>query len=141
MTAALPELTEFRLEFPGNGLAHIVFDAPGRTMNVFSEAAIVEIGRIARWLEEADVKGALIRSGKTSGFCAGADLPEIWAAYDMIMATPKPRRFRTAYDHFFRLSLGAARARNLRQAGRVGDRGSRRSAAAANSRWLRIIAF
>ena len=74
-------------------------------MNVFSEAAIVEIGLIARWLEEADVRGALIRSGKTTGFCAGANLPEIWAAYDMIMATPKPRRFRAAYDHFFRLSL------------------------------------
>jgi 3-hydroxyacyl-CoA dehydrogenase/enoyl-CoA hydratase/3-hydroxybutyryl-CoA epimerase len=106
MTAALPGLSQFRLEFPGNGLAHVVFDAPGRSMNVFSEAAIVEIGRIARWLEEADVKGALIRSGKTSGFCAGADLPEIWAAYDTIMATPKPRRFRSAYEHFFRLSLG-----------------------------------
>jgi 3-hydroxyacyl-CoA dehydrogenase / enoyl-CoA hydratase / 3-hydroxybutyryl-CoA epimerase len=105
MTAALPDLSEFRLEFPGNGLVHIVFDAPGRTMNVFSEAAIVEIGRIARWLEDADVRGALIRSGKPSGFCAGANLPEIWAAYDMIMATPKPRRFRAAYDHFFRLSL------------------------------------
>src|SRR5271156_4239444 len=105
MTVALPELTEFRLEFPGNGLVHIVFDAPGRTMNVFSETAIVEIGRIARWLEDADVRGALIRSGKMTGFCAGANLPEIWAAYDKIMSTPKPRRFRAAYDHFFRLSL------------------------------------
>jgi 3-hydroxyacyl-CoA dehydrogenase/enoyl-CoA hydratase/3-hydroxybutyryl-CoA epimerase len=102
---ALPELSEFRLEFPGNGLAHIVFDPPGRTMNVFSEAAIAEIGLIARWLEDADVRGALIRSGKTTGFCAGANLPEIWAAYDMITATPRPRRFRAAYDHFFRLSL------------------------------------
>jgi 3-hydroxyacyl-CoA dehydrogenase/enoyl-CoA hydratase/3-hydroxybutyryl-CoA epimerase len=101
-----PTLSEFRIEFPGNGLAHIVFDAPGRSMNVFSEAAIVDVGRIARWLEEADVKGALIRSGKPSGFCAGADLPEIWAAYDTILATPKPRRFVAAYDHFFR--LGAA---------------------------------
>jgi 3-hydroxyacyl-CoA dehydrogenase / enoyl-CoA hydratase / 3-hydroxybutyryl-CoA epimerase len=105
MTAPLPDLSEFRLEFSGNRLVHIVFDAPGRTMNVFSEAAIVEIGRIARWLEEADVRGALIRSGKETGFCAGANLPEIWAAYDTIMATPKPRRFRAAYDHFFRLSL------------------------------------
>ena len=105
MNAPPADLKEFRVEFPGNGLAHIVFDAPGRTMNVFSEAAIVEIGLIARWLEEADVRGALIRSGKTTGFCAGANLPEIWAAYDMIMATPKPRRFRAAYDHFFRLSL------------------------------------
>lgn len=105
MTAPFPALSEFRLEFPGNGLVHVVFDAPGRTMNVFSEAAIVEIGLIARWLAESDVKGALIRSGKTTGFCAGANLPEIWAAYDMIMATPEHRRFTTAYDHFFRLSL------------------------------------
>lgn len=106
MTAITPDdLTEFRVELPGNGLAHIVFDAPGRSMNVFSEAAIVEIGRIARWLEDADVRGAVIRSGKATGFCAGANLPEIWAAYDMIVATPKPRRFRAAYDHFFRLSL------------------------------------
>jgi 3-hydroxyacyl-CoA dehydrogenase/enoyl-CoA hydratase/3-hydroxybutyryl-CoA epimerase len=75
-------------------------------MNVFSDAAIVEIGLIARWLSEADVRGGLIYSGKATGFCAGADLPEIWAAYDMIMATPKPQRFTAAYDHFFRLSLG-----------------------------------
>ena len=105
MTIPTPQLSEFRLERKDNGLVHVVFDAPGRTMNVFSEAAIVEIGRIARWLEEADVRGAVIRSGKASGFCAGANLPEIWAAYDMIVATPEPRRFRTAYDHFFRLSL------------------------------------
>ena len=105
MTAPPSDLKEFRIEFPGNGLAHIVFDAPGRAMNVFSEAAIVEIGGIARWLEDADIRGVLIRSGKTTGFCAGANLPEIWAAYDTIMATPKPRRFRAAYDHFFRLSL------------------------------------
>ena len=101
----IPPLSEFRIEFPGNGLAHIVFDAPGRSMNVFSEAAIVDIGRIADWLEEADVRGALIRSGKPSGFCAGADLPEIWAAFDTIAAAPQRRRFRAAYDHFFRLSL------------------------------------
>lgn len=105
MTIPAPQLSEFRLERKDNGLVHVVFDAPGRAMNVFSELAIVEIGRIARWLEEADVRGAVIRSGKASGFCAGANLPEIWAAYDMIVATPEPRRFRTAYDHFFRLSL------------------------------------
>src|SRR5271155_1350479 len=105
MTIPTPQLSEFRLERKDNGLVHVVFDAPGRTMNVFSEAAIVEIGRIARWLEEADVRGAVIRSGKASGFCAGANLPGIWAAYDMIVETPEPRRFRTTYDHFFRLSL------------------------------------
>ena len=105
MVSPLPQLSEFRLERKDNRLVHVVFDAPGRTMNVFSEAAIVEIGLIARWLEEADVRGAVICSGKASGFCAGANLPEIWAAYDMILATPELHRFRTAYDHFFHLSL------------------------------------
>jgi 3-hydroxyacyl-CoA dehydrogenase/enoyl-CoA hydratase/3-hydroxybutyryl-CoA epimerase len=106
MTPSLPKLEQFRLELKENGLVHLVFDAPRRSMNVFSDAAIVEIGLFASWLAEADVRGALIRSGKESGFCAGANLPEIWAAYDMVTATPKYRRFNAAYDHFFRLSLG-----------------------------------
>ena len=105
MKSPPPSLSQFRIEFPGNGLAHIVFDAPGQSMNTFSEAAIVDIGRIARWLEDADVRGAVIRSGKTTAFCAGANLPEIWAALDNVMATPKPRRFAAAYDHFFRLGF------------------------------------
>ena len=101
MTEPLPDLSEFRLEFRDNGLVHIVFDAPGRSMNVFSNAAIADIGAIARWLAEANVRGALIRSGKESGFCAGADLPEIWAGYEMVTATAPTRRFNIAFDHFF----------------------------------------
>jgi 3-hydroxyacyl-CoA dehydrogenase / enoyl-CoA hydratase / 3-hydroxybutyryl-CoA epimerase len=104
MTQSPPKLEQFRIELKDNGLVHLVFDAPGRTMNVFSDAAIVEVGLFAHWLAEADVRGALIRSGKESGFCVGANLPEIWAAYDMVTSTPKYRRFGAAYDHFFRLS-------------------------------------
>lgn len=105
MTRTPPQLSQFRLEFRDNGLVHFVFDAPGRTMNVFSEAAIVELGAFARWLAESDVSGVVVRSGKDSGFCAGADLAELGVAYDMIMAAPPHARFNTAYDHFFRLSL------------------------------------
>lgn len=101
-----PKLEQFRVELRDNGLVHLVFDAPGLTMNVFSDAAIVEIGIFANWLAESDARGALIRSGKESGFCAGANLPEIWASYDMVAATPRHRRYAVAYDHFFRLSRG-----------------------------------
>ena len=100
---AVPTLTQFRLEFPGNGLVHLVFDCPGRTMNVFSNAAIEELGEFATWLPEADVRGVLIRSGKANAFCAGADLVELGFAYDMIMAAPRRARFDLAFDHFFRL--------------------------------------
>jgi len=105
MTPTLPQLSQFRLETKDNGLVHFVFDAPGRTMNVFSEAAIVELGAFARWLAESNVRGVVVRSGKDNGFCAGADLTELGVAYDMIMGAPPHARFNTAYDHFFRLSL------------------------------------
>ncbi|WP_246775320.1 enoyl-CoA hydratase-related protein [Bradyrhizobium diazoefficiens] len=74
-------------------------------MNVFSETAIVELAAFARWLAQSDVRGVLVRSGKSSAFCAGADLAELGVAYDMIMAKPAHARFNVAYDHFFRLSL------------------------------------
>src|SRR4030088_1711885 len=105
MTHPLPKLDQFRLEIKDNGLVHLIFDAPGRTMNVFSEAAIVELGAFARWLAASDVRGAVIRSGKDSAFCAGADLGELGLAYEMIMKTPTTARFNAAFDHFFRLSL------------------------------------
>lgn len=105
----VPELTQFHLDFPGNGLVHLVFDCPGRTMNVLSNAAIEELDLFSRWLPDADIKGVLIRSGKDNGFCVGADLAELGAAYDMIMAAPQHARFNLAFDHFFRLSSAIRR--------------------------------
>jgi len=85
------------------GVAHLVFDATGRSMNVFSNAAIHELGRFAAWLETADVAGVVVRSAKNA-FCAGADLAELGVAYDMIMAAPKANRAQVAIDHFSPLS-------------------------------------
>jgi 3-hydroxyacyl-CoA dehydrogenase/enoyl-CoA hydratase/3-hydroxybutyryl-CoA epimerase len=100
----LPKLIQFRLEPAASGVVHLVFDCPGRTMNVFSEAAIVELGAVAEWLAAVEVRGLVIRSGKGNAFCAGADLTELGLAYDMIVAAPERRRFDLAFDHFFRLS-------------------------------------
>lgn len=102
MTA--PSLTQFRTELQTNGIVHLVFDCPGRTMNVFSNTAIHELGAFAAWLSDANVEGVLIRSGKDNAFCAGADLAELGVAYDMIMETRPRDRFNVAFDHFFPLS-------------------------------------
>src|SRR5882724_10477236 len=101
----LGNLKEFRAERAENGVLHLVFDMPGRPMNVFSNAAIAELRIFSEWLHESDVKGVVIRSGKPSAFCAGADLTELGQAYDMIMAAPAETRDRVAFDHFFPLSL------------------------------------
>ena len=76
-----PELKQFRIERPGNGVLHLVFDMPGRSMNVFSNAAIEELGMFANWLAQSDAAGVVIHSGKTSAFCAGADLAELETAF------------------------------------------------------------
>lgn len=100
----LPQLTQFRLEPQDNGLVHLVFDCPDRSMNVFSNKAIHELGAIAEWLHASSVRGLLVRSGKASGFCAGADLTELGTAYDMIVAAKPADRFDIAFNHFFPLS-------------------------------------
>src|SRR5229473_5890832 len=105
----LEKLKEFRAERAENGVLHLVFDMPGRPMNVFSNAAIAELAVFSRWLRDSDVKGVVIRSGKPSAFCAGADLAELGLAYDMIMAAPAATRDRVAFDHFFPLSQALRR--------------------------------
>ena len=104
MTESLPKLTQFRVEPQANGLVHLVFDCPDRSMNVFSNAAIHELGAFAEWLHRSTVRGVVVRSGKASGFCAGADLTELGVAYDMIVAARSTDRFDIAFDHFFPLS-------------------------------------
>ena len=99
-----PELKQFRIETAPSGLLHLIFDMPGRSMNVFSNAAIEELGRFADWLKESDAPGLVIRSGKSSAFCAGADLAELETAYDMIMAAQPGERDHLAFAHVFRLS-------------------------------------
>jgi 3-hydroxyacyl-CoA dehydrogenase/enoyl-CoA hydratase/3-hydroxybutyryl-CoA epimerase len=104
----MPQLSQFRVEQSPNGVAHLIFDAPDRSMNVFSEAAIEDIGRFAAWLARSDAAGVVVRSAKPA-FCAGADLTELGVAYDMIMSAPKAARTEIAFDHFFRLSQALRR--------------------------------
>src|SRR5229473_639962 len=105
----LGKLREFRAERTENDVLHLVFDMPGRPMNVFSNAAIAELSASSEWLRRSDVKGVVIRSGKPSAFCAGADLTELGLAYDMIMAAPAETRDRVAFDHFFPFSQALRR--------------------------------
>jgi len=100
----LPSLEQFRVDLRPTNVAHLIFDAPNRSMNVFSNAAIHELGAFARWLAAADIKGVVVRSGKSSAFCAGADLGELGDAYAMIMAAAPDQRHDIAFKHFFPLS-------------------------------------
>ena len=66
--------THFRLETDADGVALVIWDSPGRSMNVLNQEVMEEFGRIVDTItNDAAIKGAVITSGKDS-FAGGADL-------------------------------------------------------------------
>jgi 3-hydroxyacyl-CoA dehydrogenase/enoyl-CoA hydratase/3-hydroxybutyryl-CoA epimerase len=71
-------MENFKIDVDSDGIALITFDVPGRTMNTITIKATQELAEIAKQLKsDAKIVGAVIASGKASGFCAGADLGEM----------------------------------------------------------------
>ncbi|MBW8881805.1 MAG: enoyl-CoA hydratase/isomerase family protein, partial [Asticcacaulis sp.] len=68
-----------KTELDADGILLCTFDVPGKTMNTFTKGALADVEAIAnRARTEAEIKGVVITSGKTTGFCAGADLEELF---------------------------------------------------------------
>ena len=64
----------FKLEVDADGIALIVWNMPGRSMNVIDRAVIGELSALVEKVAtDAAIKGAVIVSGKDN-FCVGADL-------------------------------------------------------------------
>jgi 3-hydroxyacyl-CoA dehydrogenase/enoyl-CoA hydratase/3-hydroxybutyryl-CoA epimerase len=71
-------MNNFTVAIDDAGIALITFDVPGRSMNTLTQDVIREIGELVTQITtDAAIKGAVITSGKKSGFCAGADLGEL----------------------------------------------------------------
>lgn len=72
----MQELKHWRLEREPAGLAWLTFDKAGESTNTLSEAAVRELGLALDELEREPPKALVIRSGKSAGFIAGADIEE-----------------------------------------------------------------
>ncbi len=71
-------LETFQWDIDADGIAHAIFDVPGRSMNTLTAKAIADIIAITNEVAGNDaIRGLVISSGKPSGFCAGADLGEM----------------------------------------------------------------
>jgi 3-hydroxyacyl-CoA dehydrogenase/enoyl-CoA hydratase/3-hydroxybutyryl-CoA epimerase len=63
------------IDIDGDGIALVTIDLKGQSMNVWNEALMNEFAAfIERFCTDDAIKGAVITSGKKSGFLAGADL-------------------------------------------------------------------
>ncbi len=67
----------------GEGIATLMLDLPGKSMNVLCDEMITELsGCIDKVVADDSVKGAIVASAKQTAFVAGADLTELGTAYD-----------------------------------------------------------
>jgi len=72
------KLETFSFDIDSDGIAHAIFDVPGRSMNTLTVKAIADIKAITNEVTNNDkITGLVISSGKANGFCAGADLGEL----------------------------------------------------------------
>jgi 3-hydroxyacyl-CoA dehydrogenase/enoyl-CoA hydratase/3-hydroxybutyryl-CoA epimerase len=72
----------FKLTRDADGLAWLLFDREGASANTLSAGMIEELDKILAELESTRPAGLVIRSAKTSGFIAGADVNEFRGASD-----------------------------------------------------------
>ena len=68
----------FKIDVDADGIALVTFDVPGRSMNTLTGQVMTELPQVVERIRtDPAIKGAVIASGKASGFCAGADLAEM----------------------------------------------------------------
>ncbi|MEZ5995163.1 MAG: 3-hydroxyacyl-CoA dehydrogenase NAD-binding domain-containing protein [Hyphomonadaceae bacterium] len=71
-------MENFKIDVDADGIALITFDVPGRSMNTITASVMRDLAELVKTIKtDANIKGAVIASGKESGFCAGADLGEM----------------------------------------------------------------
>src|SRR6266705_3185966 len=72
----------FKLTRDADGVAWLLFDREGASANTLSADLIEELDKVLGELETARPAGLVIRSAKTSGFVAGADVNEFRGVTD-----------------------------------------------------------
>ncbi|MGH7128242.1 MAG: enoyl-CoA hydratase/isomerase family protein, partial [Planctomycetaceae bacterium] len=96
----------FRAERDDRGVMTVWIDVAGRPVNVFDESVVSELDALVSGLErDAGVKAVVFRSGKPSGFLAGADVKTIAALADAEQVEAICRRGQELFDRIERLPM------------------------------------
>ncbi len=79
-------LKHWRIERDADGLVWATLDRAGETTNVLTREVLAELAQLLDAWEREAPRGVVFRSGKQSGFIAGADIDE----FTGLAATPDP---------------------------------------------------
>ncbi len=66
----------WKYETAADGIGTLWLDVPERSANTLSSAVLIELDEVLKGIEASPPRGLIIRSGKKSGFIAGADVNE-----------------------------------------------------------------
>ncbi len=88
----------WQLERDASGLARLTLDVPDSSANVLSRAVLVGLEAALAALESDPPRGLVIRSGKRSGFIAGADIREFTKIDDPAVAYESVRAAQRIID-------------------------------------------
>lgn len=88
----------WRYERDEQGIGTLTLDVPGRSANTLSVAVLEELGQVLVGIEAQPPRGLVIRSAKTSGFIAGADINEFARVASEDEAVAMVRRGQRLFD-------------------------------------------
>ena len=100
-------MQNFKTDIDADGILLATFDVPGKTMNTFTKSALSDLEAIANQAKsDAAVKGVVITSGKTTGFCAGADLEEMLGGAWEVQGGPQDEqsKLKASFDAAFEMN-------------------------------------
>ncbi|MDB5652633.1 MAG: fatty-acid oxidation protein subunit alpha [Tardiphaga sp.] len=95
----------FKLTRDADGIAWLLFDREGASANTLSAAVIEELDLVLSALETSRPAGLVIRSAKTSGFVAGADVNEFRGATDPHLVETEIGRAHAVIDRLEALKI------------------------------------
>ena len=72
----MPDAPAWTLARDAEGLATLTLDKPGTSANVLSKSVLIELDGLLNQLHSKPPRAVVMRSAKTSGFVAGADINE-----------------------------------------------------------------
>jgi 3-hydroxyacyl-CoA dehydrogenase/enoyl-CoA hydratase/3-hydroxybutyryl-CoA epimerase len=75
-TDTAPARASWSSSTDGDGIVWLTLDKPDTSANVLSSAVLIELDALLRPLQQSAPRGVVVRSGKKSGFVAGADIKE-----------------------------------------------------------------
>ncbi len=90
-----PSATAWVSETDASGIVWLTFDKPGTSTNVLSRDTVLELGGHVEKLAASPPRGLVIRSAKSGGFVAGADVREFTQlasaeqAFELVRAAQK----------------------------------------------------